>query len=107
MNTSQERTHNTYLDRMEDEEDRRNEVFARNVEQRIDANWRDMAYGFDKAERLIRDYQANPEAELAEIYRELAKMKAGLVCFEDAARIVFRNIERRIDDISRTQEEEE
>lgn len=106
MNTSQERTYYTYLDRMEDERDKRHEEFSQRVAKRISDNWIYLAENPDGAERLIRDYQANPEAELAEIYKELAKMKAGLVCFEDAARIVFRNIERRIDRISQTQEEE-
>lgn len=77
------------------------------VAQQSADNWKMMVDQPGFASELIGDWTADPQAELAEIYRELAKVKAGLVCIEDAARIVFRNIDRRVDEISQSQVENE
>ena len=76
------------------------------VAQQSAENWQKMVDQPGFASELIGDWTADPQAELAEIYRELAKVKAGLVCIDDAARIVFRNIDRRVDEISQSQVEE-
>ena len=77
------------------------------VTQQSAENWQKMVDQPGFASELIGDWTADPCDELAEIYRELAKVKAELVCIEDAARIVFRNIDRRIDQISQSQVEQE
>ena len=77
------------------------------VAQQSADNWQKMVDQPGFASELIGDWTADPQAELAEIYRELAKVKAGLVCIADAARIVFRNIDRRVDEISQSQVEKE
>lgn len=82
------------------EAQRQTELRTSRIADQVADNWSRMLSYPDFAASLIGDWTADPGAELAEIYRELAKVKAGLVCIEDAARIVFRNIERRVDQIS-------
>ena len=104
-----EKRHERRLDALMDAADAEaaanDQAFHRDVAQQVEHNWQQMVSDAGYAEKLLWDWQADPIEELAEIYRELAKVKTGLVCFEDAARIVFRNIERRVDGISQSQVE--
>lgn len=95
------------MDAANDEAQREDELLAVRVAHQSIDNWLQMVEQPAFAASLIFDWTADPGAELAEIYRELAKVKAGLVCVDDAARIVFRNIERCVDQISQLQVEQE
>ena len=103
--------HERHLDALMDaanvEAQREDELLSRRIADQISDNWSRMLSYPDFAASLIFDWTADPGTELAEIYRELAKVKAGLVCVDDAARIVFRNIERCVDQISQLQVEQE
>lgn len=70
----------------------------------VQRNWSEMQSA-DGAATFVNDWIDDPAAELAEMYQECAKVRAGLVFFEDAARICFRIMDRRVESVSTTQAE--
>jgi len=106
-----ERLHELHLDALMDAADAEaaanDEAFHRDVAQQVEQNWQQMVADDGYAEQLIVDWVDDPAAVLAEYDREVAKVKLGLVAFEDAAMIILRKIERRVEGISQSQVEDE
>ena len=77
---------------------------AEAVTDQTEKNWENLVSS-ESAKEFVSDWIADPVADLAAAYQEYAKVKIGLVCIDDAARIVFRAIERSVISISTTQVE--
>lgn len=100
-----ERHLDALMDAANIESEARAATFYDSVSDQIEHNWAELLSA-ELAQKFIRDWIDDPVVDLAEAFQEYAKVKSGLVCVEDAARIVFRAIERRVESISTTQVEQ-
>jgi len=92
-------------DQADAENDAADQCFAELEADQLASNWGDLLSA-EAAEQFVRDWIADPAVLLGEFFHETAKVAAGIVCHEDAARIILRAIELSVKNVSTTQVEQ-